>query len=144
MSLLTQDAWAGLIPHAGAMALIDAVVAWSATTIHATTLRRSPDGHPLCNAAGLHAVHLIEYGAQAAAVHSALCGDIDVREGRLVSLRDVQLTVDHVDLANGCLDVQAQRLASSRHAAQYAFQVEQHGRRLALGRLMVMYAVTAA
>ncbi|HUB89552.1 MAG TPA: phosphotransferase [Dyella sp.] len=143
MSLLTQEAWTALIPHAGAMALIDVVVAWNATSIHATGERHSPDEHPLRDAAGLHAVHLIEYGAQAAAVHSALLGGVDVRDGRLVSLRDVQLTVDYVDLARGRLDVQAQQLVADQRVAQYAFQVEQHGRLLASGRLMVMYAVTS-
>ena len=140
MSLLTRETWAALIPHAGDMALIDTVEAWHASSIHATGERHSADGHPLRNAAGLHAVHLIEYGAQAAAVHSALLGDVDVRGGRLVSLRDVQLAVDYVDLAYGRLDVQAQRHDADQRGAHYAFQVEQHGRRLASGRLTVTYA----
>lgn len=144
MTMLTKETWSALIPHAGAMALIDTVVAWNATSIHATSGHRSSQEHPLCSADGLHAVHLIEYGAQAAAVHSALLGDVDVRVGRLVSLRDVQMTVDYVDLAHGDLDVRAQRLAADQRAGQYAFRVEQLGQQLASGRVTVMYAAVPA
>lgn len=141
MKVLTQEAWAALVPHAGAMALIDTVVDWNAVSIHAVAERHTPSEHPLRSSAGLHAVHLAEYGAQAAAVHAALLDKGEARSGRLVSLRDVQLTVEYVDLAGGRLDVWAERLLADQRAAQYAFRVEQREWLLASGRIMVMYNV---
>lgn len=137
--MLTRQAWAALIPHAGDMALVDTVVRWDANTLHALGERHAADNHPLRSAAGLHAVHLAEYGAQAAAVHSALLGDGRLHTGRLVSLRDLQLSIEYVDLARGRLDVYAERLLADEHGAHYAFTVAQQGQPLASGRAAVMY-----
>jgi predicted hotdog family 3-hydroxylacyl-ACP dehydratase len=141
--VLTQNEWAAYIPHAGDMALIDAVHAWDDTSIHAVGDRHSSNGHPLRSAAGLHAVHLAEYGAQATAVHGALRAmsreQAQMRPGRLVSLRDVRLTVEYVDLSKGRLDVHAQCLSADESGAQYTFSVEQNGQQLASGRVAVMH-----
>lgn len=139
MSALSQEAWVASIPHAGAMALLDVVVGWDETTIHAIGERYMPGEHPLRSAAGLHAVHLAEYGAQATAVHGALLGEAKMQAGRLVSLRDVQLAIEYVDLSCGRLDVHAERLFADERGAKYAFKVEQQGLQLASGRVVVMY-----
>lgn len=135
--------WAAYIPHAGDMALLDAVHAWDDTTIHTIGERHSSNDHPLRSAAGLHAVHLAEYGAQAAAVHGALRAmsraQAKMRPGRLVSLRDVRLIVEYVDLSKGRLDVYAECLSADESGAQYTFRVEQRERLLASGRLAVMH-----
>ena len=132
-----------LIPHAGAMCLLDAVLAWDDTTLHAISERHAPATHPLRGAHGLHAVHLAEYGAQAMAVHGALGararGGVALRQGRLVSLREVTLAVEYVDPAGGRLDVHAEQLFADDAGAQYAFRVEQAGRVLASGRAAVIY-----
>lgn len=140
MSVLTSEAWSARIPHADSMALIDAVVDWNATVIHAIGERHALSEHPLRYSAGLHAVHLVEYGAQAAAVHTALLGDADVHGGRLVSLRDVQWKIEYVDLSRGRLDVHAERLSANARAAQYAFRVEQQEQQLVSGRVTITYA----
>lgn len=138
--MLTQEAWAALIPHAGAMALLDGVVHWDATTIHAIGERYTLSEHPLRSPSGLHAVHLAEYGAQATAVHGALLDEVAGRTGRLVSLRDLQLAIEYVDLSKGRLDVHAERLLADARGAQYAFRIDQQGQQLASGRVVVMYA----
>lgn len=141
--MLAQPHWAEWIPHAGAMRLLDTVLDWNAATIHATGERYALIQHPLRNDAGLHAVHLAEYGAQAAAVHSALLaasrGEAGMRPGRLVSLRDVQLMIEYVDLSAGRLDVHAECLLDDGRGAQYAFKIEQRGHLLISGRAAVMF-----
>ncbi|GAA0247515.1 phosphotransferase [Rhodanobacter caeni] len=126
------------------MCLLDAVLAWDAKTIHATSAGHARADNPLRGEHGLHAVHLAEYGAQAMAVHGALLARADgveeVRAGRLVSLRDVQLCEEYVDQLDGRLDVHAQCLYSDDSGAQYAFRVEHRGRLLAAGRAAVIYA----
>jgi predicted hotdog family 3-hydroxylacyl-ACP dehydratase len=143
LKVLTQEEWAAYIPHADDMALLDAVHAWDDTTIHAVGERHSSNDHPLRSAAGLHAVHLAEYGAQATAVHGALRAmsraQAKMRPGRLVSLRDVRLMVEYVDLSKGPLDVRAECLSADESGAQYAFSVEQGGQLLASGRVAVMH-----
>jgi len=137
--MLTRQHWAAQIPHAEAMALIDAVVDWNETVIHAIGERPIIGSHPLRGPGGLHAIHLAEYGAQALAVHAALLGEAEVRTGRLVSLRDVKLAIEYVDLSKGRLDVYAERVYVDDRGAQYMFKVEQQGYALASGRVAVMY-----
>lgn len=139
----TREAWAALVPHAGSMALIDAVVDWDATRIHATGERHTIADHPLRSRQGLHAVHLVEYGAQASAVHAVLLaassGETSKQSGKLVSVRDLRLQVEYVELGHGRLDVRAERLLADDRGAHYAFNVEQGGQLLASGRVAVMY-----
>ena len=141
--MLDKSDWAALIPHAGTMCLLDAVRPWDATTIHAISASHARPDNPLRSAGRLHAVHLAEYGAQAMAVHGALLaraqGDEVMRPGMLVSLREVQLTEEYVDMLAGHLDVHAECLHADDGGAHYAFRVEHHGRLLASGRAAVIH-----
>lgn len=144
--MLAKTDWAHLIPHHGAMSLLDAVLAWDDTCIHAVTESHALADHPLRSASGLHAVHLAEYGAQAMAVHGALLarerGVSEARPGRLVSLRDVALATEYVDPSHGRLDVHAESLYADDTGAQYAFRVEQGGRVLVSGRAAVIHPLS--
>ena len=141
--MLDKTDWARLIPHAGAMCLLDAVLAWDERSIHAISAGHARADNPLRGPHGLHAVHLAEYGAQAMAVHGALLGrmrgDETVRPGMLVSLRDVRLFEEYVDRLDGPLDVHAECLYADAGGAQYAFRVEHRGRLLASGRAAVIH-----
>jgi predicted hotdog family 3-hydroxylacyl-ACP dehydratase len=140
--MLDKADWAHLIPHAGTMCLLDAVLAWDAHTIHAVSEGHSRAGSPLRGPDGLHAVHLAEYGAQAMAVHGALLarsrGIETVRPGMLVSLRGVQMHTEYVDV-DGRLDVHAECVSAEAGGAQYAFRVEHGGCLLASGRATVIH-----
>ncbi|MGC1548210.1 MAG: phosphotransferase [Rhodanobacter sp.] len=144
--MLDKSEWAELIPHAGTMCLLDAVVAWDEVTLHAISTSYAHADHPLRSAAGLHAMHLTEYGAQAMAVHGGLLarahGEAKVRPGRLVSLRDVVINVEYVDVDSGRLDVYVERLYADSSGAQYAFRVEQGSQLLASGRAAVIHVDT--
>jgi predicted hotdog family 3-hydroxylacyl-ACP dehydratase len=141
--MLPKTDWASLIPHAGTMCLLDAVQAWDASTIHAISAGHARVDNPLRGSQGLHAVHLAEYGAQAMAVHGALLarsrGIVEVRPGRLVSLRDVRLFEEYIDRLHGHLDVHAECLYADDGGAQYAFRIEHGGRLLASGRAAVIH-----
>ena len=142
--MLPKTDWSHLIPHAGSMCLLDAVLAWDEKTIHAISAGHARADNPLRDEHGLHAVHLAEYGAQAMAVHGALLardrGVEEARPGRLVSLRDMQLQEEYVDQLDGRLDVHAECLYSDDSGAQYTFRVEHRGHLLATGRTAVIYA----
>jgi len=131
---------AGLIPHAGTMCLLERIVHWDDSSVTvATTTHRNQD-HPLATPAGLRAIHLCEYGAQAMAVHGGLSAQARgerARPGLLVSLRDVALHCDFVHELERELVVEATRLHDSGAAWAYAFRVLHAGALLAQGRATV-------
>jgi predicted hotdog family 3-hydroxylacyl-ACP dehydratase len=139
--MLGRDAIATLIPHQGAMCLLDRVIEWDKDRIVlATSSHRAPD-NPLRLDGRLRAVNLCEYGAQAMAVHGGLSAQADgkaPRPGFLVSLRDVQLQVDFIETLNGELLVAAQKLLETAGSWQYSFEVAHAGETIATGRAAIM------
>ncbi len=131
---------AALIPHSGAMCLLERIMHWDDSSVTlATTTHRNP-GNPLATAAGLRAIHLCEYGAQAMAVHGGLSAESRGQRampGLLVSLRDVALHCKFIHAYDGELIVQATRLHDSSTAWAYSFRVLHAGVLLAQGRATV-------
>ena len=141
--MLAKTDFIDLIPHAGGMCLLDGVLSWDASSIHALSTSHVLASHPLRGKDGLHALHLAEYGAQAMAVHGALLareqGATEPKPGMLVSLRGVKLAVERIDDLAGTLDVRAQCLIADEGGAQYAFRIEHEGREIASGRAAVIH-----
>jgi len=140
-SMLPKANWQGLIPHAGAMCLLDAVAEHDGVRIHAISATHAHPGNPLRADGHLHALALCEYGAQAMAVHGALLARERggrAQPGYLVSLREVELHIEYVDELPGTLDVFAEQLLDAGGSLQYAFRVEHQGRVLATGRAAVL------
>ena len=139
--MLGREAIAALIPHQGAMCLLDRVVDWDKDhVVLATATHRAPD-NPLRLDGRLRAVHLCEYGAQAMAVHGGLCAQADgkaARPGFLVSLRDVKLEADYVEALDGEIYVTARRLLESAGSWQYSFEVKHGEAVLASGRAAII------
>jgi len=137
----SRDAIAALIPHQGSMCLLERVLEWDTERILlATATHRSPD-NPLRSRGRLRALHLCEYGAQAAAVHGGLlarAAGSRARPGLLVSLRDVELHRDYIDDLSGELEIEATRLIESGGSRQYAFAARSGGIPLAEGRAAVI------
>ena len=89
---------ATLLPHAGAMVLLDTIVAWTDTTIHCRSRSHLDPANPLRRDGRLHTVCGIEYALQAAALHGALrAGGIAQQAGYVARLRDVILAIPHLD-----------------------------------------------
>jgi len=139
--MLRKSDWAQLIPHAGAMCLLDEVVDWDARGLHARSASQRRSNNPLRADDMLHAVNLCEYAAQAMAVHGALrardAGGV-AKPGYLVALREVTLHVERIDDLPGTLQVHVECLLAMADSLQYAFRVEHHGAVLATGRAAVM------
>jgi len=141
--MLGRSDFEPLIPHAGRMCLLDAVADWDETRIHAVSDSHRDPHNPLRRDGRLHAVHLAEYGAQAAAVHGALRaraqGAGEPRPGMLVALREVQLQREFIDDLCEALHVHAECLYADETGTQYAFRVEHAGTLLAEGRCAVIH-----
>lgn len=78
---------AALIPHAGAMCLLDKVVRWSDAEILCSATSHLAPANPLRRDGRLNPVCGAEYALQAAALHGALRGGAPQPPGFLAGLR---------------------------------------------------------
>jgi predicted hotdog family 3-hydroxylacyl-ACP dehydratase len=138
---LDRDGIARRIPHSGSMCLLDRLEAWDAEAIHCSTSSHASADNPLRTASGLLAPNLVEYAAQAMALHGGLLakeGD-EPSAGFLASARNVRLAVTRFDDVPGALQVRARRLSGDARQILYAFTVDAaDGRSLAEGRAVVV------
>ena len=116
---------AALIPHAGAMCLLDRIESWSPEGIVCRARSHLDKLNPLRRAGRLGAVHGIEYAMQAAALHGALLeGGVPGRAGFLAVLRDVEIRVPWLDeSAYGELAVEADMERREETGVLYRFRV---------------------
>lgn len=132
---------AQLVPHSGCMRLIDEVLEWDLLRIRCRTRSHLSRDNPLRSPEGLEALHLLEYGAQAMAIHGGLCSRVAGRipgAGMLASARDVRLEIARLDDLPGPLDLHANQLLATAEGWLYEFSAHCAERRLATGRIIVM------
>ena len=127
----------GLVPHQGAMCLLDEVLEWGEQSIACRATSHRDPANPLRTPAGLAAVIAVEYAAQAVAAHGALTQKRS-SIGYLASLRGVECLVERLDTEAGELLVRATRIAAESGRLLYDFRLESGERELARGRLSVV------
>ncbi len=128
-----------MVPHAGAMVLLDEIVAWDAKEILCRTSSHLRLDNPLRRDGVLSATASCEYAAQAAAVHGAL-NEGGVSRGFLAALKDFQLFVDDLAQVHTPILVSATRLMADPAALIYGFRLygdSSDGAEIAAGRLTV-------
>lgn len=135
-----------LIPHRGAMCLLDSVENWDAGHIVCKTTTHRLLDNPLRDDSGLRAICGIEYGAQAIAAHAALLGGEQGRgpvplSGLLASARDVTATLSHLDNLTGPLLIRATLVLTHDQGSMYDIVVKGEGRTVLTGRLSVMKSI---
>ena len=143
--LMFRDGIAELIPHSGPMCLLASLVSWDAQQIVCLADNHRDEQHPLRSRSGLLATALIEYAAQAMALHGALVGRAtgqEVSPGYLASVRATQFNVLTLhDLPRNepdALRIAATRRAGDERQILYAFTAHHGGRLLAEGRAAVV------
>jgi predicted hotdog family 3-hydroxylacyl-ACP dehydratase len=140
---------AALIPHSGSMCLLARLRTWDALHIVCTAGNHRRDDHPLRTRRGLLAPAVIEYAAQAMALHGALIGraaGTPARPGYLASARGVLLHVLRLDdlplpAQAGVADelrIEATRQAGDAQQILYTFSVTHLGQAVAEGRAVVV------
>ncbi len=140
---------AALIPHSGAMCLLDRLCAWDAKHIACSANNHRDTAHALRSASGLLAPVAIEYAAQAMALHGALIGQAagtPATPGYLASARSVQLhalRLDDLPLSGNASEPDELRIEATRQAGDarqilYAFSITHQGRPVAEGRAAVV------
>ena len=129
------------IPHSGTMCLLERLESWDANRIHCTTRTHTRPDNPLRTASGLLSPNLVEYAAQAMALHGGLLApeDSEPSAGFLASARNVRLAVERIDEVAGALHVHAERVSGDATQILYEFAVKDgQGRALAEGRAVVV------
>lgn len=130
-----------LIPHAGAMCLLEAVTAWDEQSITCVTQTHRDPANPLRRQGRLPAVMAFEYGGQAAAIHGGLrarAAGQTAPPGYLAALRDARWFVADLDGIAEPLEVDAQLLLGDQAHCLYAIQVSAAGRLLAEARIAIV------
>ena len=135
---LGRDALARLVPHQGAMCLLEEVLEWDENAISCRATSHRDAGNPLRGGIGLPAIMGVEYAAQAVAVHGSITSNSESKKGYLASLRDVVCSVKALDTESDDLVVHATRLAAESGRLLYDFRIDAGGRELLRGRLSVV------
>ena len=135
---LDRDAIARLVPHHGAMCLLEEVLEWDENAIACRAISHRDAANPLRSAQGLPAIMGVEYAAQAVAVHGSLTSNSEQQKGYLAALRDVVCSIERLDTQDGDLVVRTTRVAAESGRLLYDFRIEAGGRELLKGRLSVV------
>ena len=139
--LIGKEEICSLIPHAGSMCLLEGVLDWNAGEIRCFALSHTDPANPLRSNAGLASVHLLEYGAQAMAVHGGLLAresGTRVLPGYLAALRDVVLQQESIDHITAPLTIHAQMITTLADSFMYRFRVIAGSTELASARATVI------
>ncbi|MEO6023438.1 MAG: hydroxymyristoyl-ACP dehydratase [Burkholderiales bacterium] len=133
-----------MIPHAGAMCLLDSVVEWSADSIRCRAVSHRDADNPLRRQGRLYAISGVEYASQAMAVHGALSGAVAgrPRAGYLASLRDVVCHRPWLDDGDEALLISAERLMGDESRVMYAFSVALGDTEIIAGRATVVLDIS--
>jgi predicted hotdog family 3-hydroxylacyl-ACP dehydratase len=129
-----------LIPHGGAMCLLDAVEQWDETCIICKTASHRDATNPLRRDDQLEAVCGLEYAAQAMAVHVGLLQQGKERRiamGYLGAVKNLTLRDGRLDDVKEDLTVQATRLVGQGSSFIYTFRVSAGPQELLDGRASI-------
>ena len=129
-----------LIPHEGSMVLIDQVNDWDLNKISCSTRSHLLSNNPLMLNNSLSSIHLIEYGAQAMAIHRGLLTGESL-QGFLAAVRDANFFIDNLDNVHGALHIQAIFELKINNNVVYSLNVsDEHGTPLLKARTSVVHA----
>lgn len=139
--LLGHDEICAMIPHAGAMCLLDGVLSWDDNTVVCQSRSHHNPLNPLIKNGKLSAIHAVEYAAQAMAVHGCLLARTkgeQLKPGYLAALKDVQLHVRYLHNLPEPLTIKAEQLMAGGGNLMYTLEVSAGGQVIATARATVV------
>ena len=128
-----------MLPHAGAMVLVDEIVYADPMRIECRTQAHLRPGFPLAVDGRVSSLCGVEMAAQAMALHAAV-GDPAhrVRSGRLASVSDVEVLHERLDEQAGALRIEASLDQAGARGSSYRFVVSVGDVPLIRGRALVV------
>jgi len=139
--MIEHDELCSLIPHSFDMCLLERVDFWDKDKIVCYSNSHLLETNPLRREESLSSIHLLEYAAQAMAVHGGLHDreqGLQMTEGYLAALRDVNIDLCSVDKVQTALRIEANKILSQGGNMIYAFTVSSKESELASGRATVV------
>ena len=132
-----------LLPHSGAMCLLDCVVDWDDGQVCCEAHSHRFPENPLRANGELPVYAGIEYAAQAMAIHGTLCAQRErpgsqPQVGYLAVLSNVDWQCSRLDDLPGSLQITATRLAATAKSLNYAFSVAHQAQLVLSGEAMVV------
>lgn len=131
---------ARLIPHQGAMCLLDRVAACDAAAIACVSATHRDPANPLRRDGTLPAICGVEYALQAMALHGALTAGAPQGRGFLAGLSGVAMAAERLDDIAAPLEVAATALSRESRGFIYRFAIAAGGRELLAGQATVVLA----
>lgn len=139
--MIEHDELCHLIPHSFDMCLLGRVEFWDSDIIMCLSQSHLLETNPLRRNQSLSSVHLLEYAAQAMAVHGGLHNrdqGLHMTEGYLAALRDVKINLCELDKIQTELHIEANKVLSQEGNMIYTFEVSTEGTVLTSGRATVV------
>lgn len=139
--MIKRDEICSLIPHAGTMCLLDTVKRWDEKSIICMSSSHLNIDNPLRNSDGLSMLSLLEYGAQAIAVHAGLLAKkegVMMKEGYLAALRDIQIAQGWLSDVEEEIEISAERIYVDVGNMIYTIKVQVRNKALISGRASVV------
>ena len=139
--MIEHEELCSLIPHSFDMCLLDHVESWDQDNIVCRSRSHLLETNPLRREQSLSSVHLLEYAAQAMAVHGGLHDrekGLQMTEGYLAALRDIKINLCELDNLQSDLRIEANRILSQGGNMIYNFTVSTADTELVSGRATVV------
>ncbi len=132
-----------LIPHSGGMCLLEKIISYSSEEMICQTTSHLSDKNPLKENGSLSKMHLIEYGAQAVAVHGGLIekifsSDAEPKLGYIAVLKSIKWGGG--DFQTPLLEGKALLITENEASKLYEFEVrDAEQQSVCTGRVMVVH-----
>lgn len=128
---------AELLPHAGAMVLIDTIVGWDDEHIICASDSHLDAANPLRDQGRLSIYAGVEYAAQAMAAHARLSArdGAPPQKGFLAVASKLEARVATLDETTQSLRIEARPLARNSGSSMYQFEISAQGETLLTGQL---------
>ena len=139
MLTMSRDEIAALIPHGNAMSVVDNVLACDKDSLLAQTEAHLRADNPLNDPQG-STVILVEYAAQAAAIHAALnkAGLGASRPAYLGAMKSINLHEKSMAHVTAALSVKVTCVLSDANGAIYDFDIKEEDKVIVDGRLVLV------
>ena len=139
--MIEHDELCSLISHSFDMCLLERVEFWNEDQIVCYSHSHLSSTNPLRREQTLSSIHLLEYAAQAMAVHGGLHGrkkGIKITEGYLAALRDVNIHLCELSDIKSELRIDVKKILSQDGNMIYTFSASSAETELVSGRATVV------
>ncbi|MFL0809885.1 MAG: hypothetical protein K6L76_05670 [Agarilytica sp.] len=138
--MLDSEAIKDLLPHGNGMSLLDEVEVWDDVSIKCLSKSHLREDNPIVSPELNHSSLLIEYAAQAAAVHAGLLNS-NLGENRpafVGAVKNVELKQEMIPRCDAPLEIEVKAELLNGSGAIYDFSVKSESSQIIIGKLVLV------